>query len=149
MPGKQNYSLAITWALDHDPVERVHQALAAAAGEETAASTSGRMEADGTVMLERRRSLKIRRSASAQDATEVIQDALTQPLYSHCQRDKQSTADVGLRIVSQTITISCSIPGDVWSHVSGCLCAKLWARNSSDLTWCAIARDDGWWKDVW
>lgn len=69
MPGKQNYSLAITWALDHDPLERVHQALAAAAGEEAAASSSGCMEADGTV--ERRKTLKIRRSASAQDAAEV------------------------------------------------------------------------------
>ncbi|BDA46094.1 probable translocator protein at N-terminal half [Coccomyxa sp. Obi] len=71
VPGKQNYSLAITWALDHDPVERVHQALAAAAGEEAAASPSGRMEADGTVTLERRKSLKMRRSASAQDAVEA------------------------------------------------------------------------------
>lgn len=72
VPGKQNYSLAITWALDHDPVERVQQALAAAAGEEAAASTSGRLELDGAVTLERRKSLKMRRSASAQDPTEVV-----------------------------------------------------------------------------
>ncbi len=74
MPGKQNYSLAIAWALDHDPVERVRQTLAAAeegaaAGDTPAAA--GSAEVDGTVMLKKRKSLRIRRSASAQDATQV------------------------------------------------------------------------------
>ena len=74
VPGKQNYSLAIAWALDHDPVERVKQTLAAAeegtaAGEAPAPASP--TAADGTVKLETRKSLKIRRSASAQDAGEV------------------------------------------------------------------------------
>ncbi|KAK9906580.1 hypothetical protein WJX75_004515 [Coccomyxa subellipsoidea] len=74
VPGKQNYSLAIAWALDHDPVERVKQTLAAAeegtaAGEAPAPASP--TAADGTVKLETRKSLKIRRSASAQDAGEA------------------------------------------------------------------------------
>ncbi len=27
VPGKQNYSLAITWSLDYDPVKTVHSTL--------------------------------------------------------------------------------------------------------------------------
>lgn len=87
MPGKQNYSLAIAWALDHDPVERVHQTLAAAegkaaaaaaaapAGEAGASSACAAAPADGTVAVQTQSSLKMRRSASAKDAAEVQHSA--------------------------------------------------------------------------
>jgi len=82
VPGKQNYSLAIAWALDHDPVERVHQTLAAAegeaaataaapAGEACASSGGAAAAADGRVAVQTQSSLKMRRSASAKDASEV------------------------------------------------------------------------------
>ena len=70
MPGKQNYSLAITWALDHDPVQVVQDLLSGEVFEEAVPAQNGaqNLPAEGGTAM---KSLKIRKSRSLEDAAKV------------------------------------------------------------------------------
>ena len=79
VPGKQNYSLAITWALDYDPVQTVHNTLNGgrdeepeeASGIESGSHGGEALPAELGAALLARRSLKMRKSQSLQDAVRV------------------------------------------------------------------------------
>ncbi len=70
VPGKQNYSLAITWALDHDPVETVEYIMSGGATEEATPAPNGSHNLPGAAILAQR-SLNMRKSRSLQDAAKV------------------------------------------------------------------------------
>ena len=70
MPGKQNYSLAITWALDHDPVETVEYIMSGGATEEAPPAPNGSHNLPGATILAQR-SLNMKKSRSLQDAAKV------------------------------------------------------------------------------
>ena len=76
MPGKQNYSLAITWALDHDPVQVVQDVLSGEVFEEAVPAQNGahHLPAEGGAPM---KSLKIRKSRSLEDAAKVRDEFLT------------------------------------------------------------------------
>ena len=65
VPGKQNYSLAITWALDHDPVKAVEDIVNGQGAEE------GTFEQNEGHALLAQRSINMRKSRSLQDAAKV------------------------------------------------------------------------------
>lgn len=77
MPGKQNYSLAIAWAVDHDPVEAVKEVLARSAEEEEEEGDEGKEGPSARVAYQQRHGsvevathpavLQMKRSASAAD----------------------------------------------------------------------------------
>lgn len=76
VPGKQNYSLAITWALDHDPVQVVQEVLSGEVFEEALPAQNGQngshdlpREAGAAMLVQR--SLKMRKSRSLEDAAKV------------------------------------------------------------------------------
>lgn len=91
VPGKQNYSLVITWALDHDPVKTVHEIISGDAGQEPeeAYSEQGEVPKEGGAALLARRSLNMRKSQSLQDAA-VSEVALI--LHSCCTTSKRIVA---------------------------------------------------------
>ena len=86
MPGKQNYSLAITWSLDYDPVKTVHDTLNGgqneaheeASGIESGSHGGDALPAELGAALLARRSLRMRKSQSLQDAVRLIYSFLGQ-----------------------------------------------------------------------
>jgi hypothetical protein len=79
VPGKQNYSLAIAWALDHDPVEAVQDVLerTGVAEEEGISEEAGPSldvappDANGSSAAMPQPTSQMRRSASAAESGEV------------------------------------------------------------------------------
>ena len=77
VPGKQNYSLAITWTLDYDPVKVVADTLKGNEPEEEpgeappAQNGSHDLPTEGGAAMLARRSLKIQKSRSLEDAAGV------------------------------------------------------------------------------
>ena len=65
VPGKQNYSLAITWAVDHNPVKAVEDTIRGQGAEEEM------FEQNGGHALLAQRSINMRKSRSLQDAAKV------------------------------------------------------------------------------
>jgi hypothetical protein len=65
VPGKQNYSLVITWALDHDPVKAVQDIVSRQEAQE------GALEQNGGHAMLAQRSINMRKSHSLQDAAKV------------------------------------------------------------------------------
>ena len=86
VPGKQNYSLAITWSLDYDPVKTVHDTLNGgqdeepeeASGVESGSHCGEALPAELGAALLARRSLRMRKSQSLQDAVRLIYSFLGQ-----------------------------------------------------------------------
>ena len=86
VPGKQNYSLAITWSLDYDPVKTVHSTLNGgqdeepeeASGVESGSHGGELLPAELGAALLARRSLKMRKSQSLQDAVRLIRSFIGQ-----------------------------------------------------------------------
>ena len=80
VPGKQNYSLAITWSLDYDPVKTVRETLNGgqdeepeeASGAESGSHGGEALPAELGAALLARRSLRMRKSQSLQDAVRLI-----------------------------------------------------------------------------
>ena len=76
VPGKQNYSLAITWALDYDPVQAVQDVLNGEVFEEALPAQNGQdgphgLPTEGGAAMLAQRSLKIWKSRSLEDAAKV------------------------------------------------------------------------------
>ena len=76
VPGKQNYSLAITWALDHNPFQAVQDILSRDVFEEALPAQNGQngshdLPMEGGAAMLAQRSLKIRKSRSLEDAAKV------------------------------------------------------------------------------
>ncbi len=89
MPGKQNYSLAITWALDYDPVQAVQDVLNGEVFEEALPAQNGQdgpngLPTEGGAAMLAQRSLKIRKSRSLEDAAKVRHCLFCHCLSCHC-----------------------------------------------------------------